>query len=150
MLERLGLAEVTAVAVLAGCSGAVEHGFSEIVPQPPSGAGYYSLEQAARGRDSFVEICGECHSSGEFRGRDFEYTWRRQTVWDFFRQLVRTMPEDMPGFLPNETYVDIIAYVLQINQYASGDADLVASEAAMDTIPLGPEAKKQPSQDGAP
>ena len=150
MLEGVRLVELTAVAVLAGCSGAVEHGLSEVATEPASAAGFYSLDQAARGRDSFAEICGECHSRGEFRGDDFEYTWRRQTVWDFFRQLVRTMPEDMPGFLPNETYVDIIAYVLQINQYASGDADLVASEAAMDTIPLGPEAKKQPSQDGAP
>ena len=58
--------------------------------------GVYSVEQAQRGREAFTEVCRECHSSSEFRGRAFEFTWRRRTAWDLYRELRRTMPEDFP------------------------------------------------------
>ncbi len=118
------------------------------VPEASSAAGFYSVEQAARGREAFQRVCGECHFTREFRGRDFEYQWRRRTVWDFYRNVSRTMPDDMPGILPNETYADVIAYILQLNEYSAGDSELIVSEEVMDTIPLGPGAAKQPSQDG--
>ena len=50
------------------------------------------------------------------------------------------MPEDNPGGLTQQTYADVIAYILQLNAYASGDAELVPSQDAMDAIPLGPGA----------
>ena len=119
-----------------------------VAPQP-SALGFYSLEQAARGRRGFGQVCGECHSVSEFRGPDFEWRWRRQTAWDLFRQVARTMPEDNPGSLTLQTYADIITYILQLNEYASGDAELVLSQEAMDAIPLGPGAAKQKSREGA-
>ena len=59
------------------------------------------------------------------------------------------MPEDDPGGLTHQTYADIIAYILQLNEYASGDAELVPNQEAMDAIPLGPGAAKQKSRPGA-
>ena len=53
------------------------------------------------------------------------------------------MPEDNPGGLTHQTYADIIAYILQLNEYASTDAELVPNQEAMDAIPLGPGAAKQ-------
>ncbi len=141
-----------ALTVLPGCATSVEG----IGPTPtavarqPSALGFYSLEQAARGRRGFRQVCGECHSASEFRGPDFEWQWRRQTVWDLFRNVVRTMPEDDPGGLTDQTYSDVIAYILQLNEYASGDAELVPSQEAMDAIPLGPGAAKQKSREGLP
>ena len=84
----------------------------------------------------------------EFRGPDFELEWRRQTVWDLFLQVVRTMPEDNPGGLTRQTYADVMAYILQLNEYASGDAELVPGREAMDAIPLGPGTAKQKSREG--
>lgn len=104
--------------------------------------GVYSAEQAQRGREAFTEVCRECHSSSEFRGRDFEFTWRRRTAWDLYRELRRTMPEDFPGALAPQTYVDVIAYVLEINDYAPGGVELVPDEESLRRVPLGPGANK--------
>ena len=104
--------------------------------------GVYSVEQAQRGRQAFTEVCSECHSSSEFRGRDFEFTWRRRTAWDLYRELRRTMPEDFPGALPPQTYVDVIAYVLEINDYAPGGLELAPDEESLRRVPLGPGANK--------
>ncbi len=104
--------------------------------------GVFTAEQAQRGRQAFTEVCSECHSSSEFRGRDFEFTWRRRTAWDLYRELRRTMPEDFPGALPPQTYVDVIAYVLEINDYALGGVELVPDEASLRRVLLGPGANK--------
>ncbi len=144
---RLGAA--AALAVLLGCATSVEAPTPAPVARQPSALGFYSPEQAARGRRKFRQVCGECHSVSEFRGPDFESEWRRQTVWDLFRQVVRTMPKDNPGSLTLQTYADVIAYILQLNEYASGEFELVLGQEAMDAIPLGPGAAKQKSREGA-
>ena len=113
--------------------------------EPNAGAavGFYSLEQAVRGREAFRRVCGECHKTSDFRGRDFEWEWRRQTVWKFYIRLTMTMPEDDPGTLRPQTYADVIAYILQINDYASGTVELVPTAESMDVIPLGPGVDKR-------
>ncbi len=151
MAQRMRIVATAALAVMPGCATSVEAGgpTPTTVARQPSAQGFYSPEQAARGRRRFGQVCGECHSVGEFRGPDFESEWRRQTVWDLFRQVVRTMPEDNPGGLTYQTYADVIAYILQLNEYASGESELVPSQEAMDAIPLGPGTAKQKSREGA-
>jgi len=60
---------------------------------PSEEAGYFTQAQSERGREVFQAVCGECHYTSEFRGRDFEWTWRRQTVRNLFDTVVETMPE---------------------------------------------------------
>jgi cytochrome c5 len=136
------------VVMLAGCSGG-QAPPSEPRPQvvadavseeTPATTGFYSVAQAQRGLRVFRRLCSECHYPNEFRGDDFEWDWRRQTVWDLYRTMTRTMPEDDPGGLPDQTYADVIAYILRINEYASGDGELVADREQMEKIPLGPGA----------
>lgn len=107
--------------------------------------GFYNARQASRGLDAFTRVCAECHAVSEFRGQDFEWRWRRRTAWNLYRTMTETMPEDNPGGLPAQTYVDVLAYILQLNDYAAGTAELIASEAAMEVIPLGPRALKTPT-----
>ena len=149
MAQRMRIVVAAELAVLLGCATSVEAPTPTPVALQPSAAGFYSPEQAARGRRRFRQVCDECHSVSEFRGPDFESEWRRKPVWDLFRQVVRTMPEENPGSLTRQTYADIIAYILQVNEYASGDAELVPSQEAMDAIPLGPGTAKQKSREGA-
>jgi len=92
----------------------------------------FTAEQVQRGRRDFSQICGECHSTSEFRGRTFLYDWRRRTAWDFFRQLTETMPDDAPGSLTDQEYVDVTAYVLGMNGYDAGESELAAAEAELD------------------
>ncbi len=75
---------IVALALLGVLPGPAEAQAPGALLKPPTfNSGFYSVEQAVRGRDSFVMSCEECHSSSEFRGDDFEWTWRRQTVWNF-------------------------------------------------------------------
>ena len=139
----IALVAVALVGVLPGPAEAQAPGG---LRQPPTfKTGFYTVEQAARGRASFVMNCEECHSSSEFRGEDFEWTWRRQTVWNFYRDLIQTMPEDNPGALSDQTYADVIAYVLQTNEYSAGDSELMPTKEAMDVIALGPGTPKSPT-----
>ena len=143
----------TIVALTGGCasapsaethapgSGAV----SEPVPEPgppgdptapptvgATGGGLYTEAQAERGRAAFRSVCAECHYSSEFRGTQFQFEWRRRTVWDFFREVSRTMPEDAPGSLEAQEYVDIVTYVLRSNGFPPGQRELVPEESIMD------------------
>jgi len=99
--------------------------------EAPAG-GIFTEDQAERGRASFRSICSECHYSSEFRGTQFQFEWRRRTVWDFYREISRTMPEDAPGTLDPQQYVDIISYVLRANGFPAGDEELTPDQAVLD------------------
>ena len=122
---------------------------------PPPVAALYTEEQARRGQRAFRRVCSECHYTSEFRGPVFTDAWARRTARDFYRELRRTMPDDNPGGLPRQTYVDVMAYILELNGYPAGSEELPPDDAILESFRLtppqrpggGPEAK---SQDGAP
>lgn len=94
----------------------------------------FSAEQVDRGRADFGILCGECHGPSEFRGTNFLFRWRRQSAWDFFRTVSTTMPENAPGSLSDEEYVDVISFILEMNGYSAGEGELPATEAALDRL----------------
>jgi mono/diheme cytochrome c family protein len=97
----------------------------------PEESGYFTEEQAERGRGAFRETCSECHYSSEFRGTRFEYEWKRRTVRDLFRTISRTMPEDAPGSLAPGQYADVVSYILQLNGLPAGSRELPADAEAL-------------------
>jgi len=99
---------------------------------------YYTRTQASRGDRFFEETCLSCHSSSEFRGRSFQRTWRGRSVADLYDEVVYTMPDDNPGGLPTQTYLDVIAYILQMNRFAEGDIELSSDYDVMMELPLFP------------
>jgi len=99
---------------------------------------YYTRTQASRGDRFFEETCLSCHSSSEFRGRSFQRTWRGRSVADLYDEVVYTMPDDNPGGLPTQTYLDVIAYILQMNRFAEGDIELSSDYDVMQELPLFP------------
>jgi mono/diheme cytochrome c family protein len=108
----------------------------EAAPAAATNGASFSPAQVDAGREQFGAVCGECHTTGEFRGDDFQFTWRRRTAWDFFRTVKSTMPENAPGSLSDAAYVSVVAYVLQLNGFEPGDAELSATEAALDEFVL--------------
>ena len=48
------------------------------------------------------------------------------------------MPEDAPGSLDLEQYADIVAFVLRLNGFEAGSAELPPDAAALETISLAP------------
>jgi mono/diheme cytochrome c family protein len=96
----------------------------------------FSDEQADRGRSVFRATCTECHYSSEFRDRQFRFKWRRRTVADLFEHISTSMPENSPGSLPDQQYVDVITYILRMNGFEPGMEELPADPDAMETISL--------------
>jgi len=84
--------------------------------------------QADRGLQVYRGTCSECHTRSEFRGEEFQADWRDRSVWVFYRNILRTMPEDNPGGLDPQQYVDVVAFILGLNGFPAGDVELVAEE----------------------
>ncbi len=146
--RRYGGAIASGVVLFGACGGAAVQAPSPARAGPDGG--FYTQAQADRGAEEFRVTCSECHSIRDFRGRNFEWDWRRQTAWDLFRRMRETMPDDFAGLLSDQSYADIFAYILRANDYASGNVDLVPDEPALDAIPLGPGVPKRKPQGGYP
>ena len=107
-------------------------------PVPEPDPGLYTEAQAARGKNEFAGTCAECHYASEFRGSKFQFTWGRRTVGDLYTDIVGNMPEDDPGSLSDQAYVDVVAYILQLNGFPAGSAELPADEDVMARYSMTP------------
>ena len=87
-------------------------------------------EQAVRGMMVFTKTCVECHTKTDVTGADFKIKWHGRPVYDLFDVIHTTMPDDKPGSLTPEQYIDVVAYLVRINGAAAGGAVLVASDTA--------------------
>jgi mono/diheme cytochrome c family protein len=94
--------------------------------------GVYTGEQAKRGQALYRQDCARCHGedlTGEdeappLMGGAFLANWDGLTVGDLFERIRLSMPADQPGSLSRERIADILAYLLSVNQFPSGNAEL--------------------------
>ena len=104
--------------------------------------GVFTAAQASRGRRAYAQNCESCHGpelkGGEMApsiaGSDFIVFWTELPVGTLFDRIKSTMPEDGPGRLTDEEYTDILAYLLDANDYPAGEAELPADKMALDAI----------------
>ncbi|MBP8275053.1 MAG: c-type cytochrome [Acidobacteria bacterium] len=87
-------------------------------------SGVYTAAQAARGRQLYGDICQGCHNTASQTGAPFAKRWRGAMVSDFFRLMTDEMPKDTPGSLTPQERVDVIAYMLKLNDFAVGTDEL--------------------------
>ena len=104
----------------------------------PAPATFYTEPQARRGQRAFRQVCSDCHYTSEFKGPVFTDVWARRTARDLYRELRRTMPDDNPGGLPRQTYVDVMAYILELNGYPAGSDELPPDDEVLDGFRLTP------------
>jgi quinoprotein glucose dehydrogenase len=91
---------------------------------------------------SNVAHCATCHSidlSGidiapGLKGAGFRFRWGGSSLNDIYLSLRSTMPQASPGSLSREVYVDLIAYLLEANNYPTGNLELTPDEALLDAI----------------
>jgi cytochrome c len=94
--------------------------------------GVYTSEQAKRGATLYANNCASCHGSalngGEsappLAGGEFFANWNGLTVGDLFERIRVSMPADNPGKLSREQDADILAFMLSMNQFPEGKAEL--------------------------
>ncbi|MBI4519564.1 MAG: c-type cytochrome [Gemmatimonadetes bacterium] len=101
--------------------------------------GVYTEAQAERGKAAFGRECSACHATGEFTGAAFRLGWTGQSVRDRVENLRATMPLDAPGRLAAKECVDILAYVLKLNGYPSGEKELASDSERLSEIRIDPK-----------
>lgn len=109
-------------------------------PRPSVWDGVYAADQAARGKQAYDAACAACHGADLKGVRDnrplvgdrFWQDWGEDSLGTMFSVVRRTMPRTAPASLPEQSYLDIVAYVLQQNGYPQGTSEL--TEAAVNDI----------------
>ena len=104
--------------------------------------GVFTAAQARRGRQVYTENCESCHGpeleGGELApsiaGSNFIVFWTELPVGSLFERIRVSMPEDGPGRLTDEEYTDVVAYLLDANDYPAGEQELPADKMALDMI----------------
>ena len=76
----------------------------------------------------------------------FTDVWARRTARDLYRELRRTMPDDNPGGLPRQTYVDVMAYILELNGYPAGPDELPPDDEVLGGFRLTPPEGQGPGR----
>jgi len=102
----------------------------------------YTAEQADRGKALYVQSCAGCHAA-DLRGNgtapslvaeDFAFQWGDSSVGELFEQIRKLMPSTRPNSLPLQSYLDIVAFIFQSNQFPAGQAELPTDVATLEQI----------------
>ena len=117
-----------------------------VTGQQPSSPGPFTAEQANAGRAAFEANCAGCHGADlmgypPLAGSAFVGSWGTRTTRDLFGLIQTTMPTDRPGALPADTYVNIVAFILQSNGRTPGTQPLTATT----SVPIGGGAAAAPA-----
>ena len=126
--------------MLAGASGA-----GRVSAQDKSTAdGVYTDAQAERGAALATASCEVCHGqklAGADMGpgllaADFKSGWAGHPVSELFEKISSTMPANDPGSLSPAKTADLVAYILKVNDYPAGTAELPGDMAALQQIKI--------------
>src|SRR4051812_13997671 len=97
----------------------------------------FTAAQVESGRAAYVASCMNCHGDSlagtgdapPIAGRSFMIAWGARTTKDFYEAIQVGMPVGRPGSLPDQTYADIVAFILHANGAASGTSPLTPATA---------------------
>ncbi len=87
--------------------------------------GVYTAKQAERGKESYKQVCAGCHPLDWYSG-DVMKAWDGAPLGDLYEVIATTMPQSNPGSLKRREYLDLVAYILSLNDMPSGSEDLPA------------------------
>ena len=95
--------------------------------------GVFSQEQAAEGATQYELSCSTCHAadlrgsstSPSLVGGGFLFFWQDKPLSELFTTIQTRMPTDAPNSLPTRTYLNILSYILEANEFPAGESDLL-------------------------
>ena len=119
LLESSGYCKVRLFLFLLLLSGALRGEY------PSLSSGIYSEPQAERGADLYVVHCAHCHLPSFYTNVDV--AWNGMSVLDFYYKVSGSMPADNPRNLSQPEYLNIVAWVLAVNGYPSGNSPMLLS-----------------------
>lgn len=104
--------------------------------------GAFTEEQAERGQQAYEVSCIGCHAAtlrgtpggpGIAGGR-FTFNWNERSVGELLDYVIYNMPVGAANTLNHETYADIVAYILQVNEFPAGEVELDSDPAVSEGI----------------
>jgi mono/diheme cytochrome c family protein len=110
--------------------------FSGFAQAPPASRsvwdGVYTAEQAKRGEPLYAQHCSSCHGTmlegGEMApplaGGAFNANWNGLSLGDLLERTRISMPQNNPGSLSRQQYVDILAVMLGAGEFPAGKTEL--------------------------
>lgn len=110
--------------------------------------GYYTKEQAQAGQQIFDSTCALCHgehlegkAGPALSGQQFLSVsqFQKVTAYYFLHFMSKHMPLNAPGSLTKTQYLDLLAYLLEVNGYASGSHELTTDSAELKDIKIEPQ-----------
>ena len=104
--------------------------------------GVYSNAQAKRGDVIYAQHCAMCHMvdmggkepAPELAGDGFLSKWLGHDVGELYERVATTMPAGNPGTLKPSEYADIVAVLLQANNFKAGPTDMKPDVAALKKV----------------
>jgi len=114
----------------------------------PIQAGVYSDAQATSGRSAYEKSCASCHgkqleggTAAALVGSRFMGKWGQgnHNVDELYFITRTQMPYGAGGTLSNKQYIDIVAYILKVNGYPSGQKALSTSASLLKSIKIAPQ-----------
>jgi hypothetical protein len=101
---------------------------STAAAERPVTGGVFTEAQAVRGEGTYRTSCQSCHAKSEYTGDKFKVAWVSKTAFDVFDVIRSQMPEDNPGSLERQEYIDVVAYIFSLNAYPAGTAELPSDD----------------------
>jgi hypothetical protein len=94
--------------------------------------GAYTEAQAQRGAKAYSEFCVDCHKADlkgdkdapSLAGDEFIDDFREAPLALLFDRVSTFMPDDSPGSLPANAYLDVMTYLLQKHAIPAGTEEL--------------------------
>ena len=104
--------------------------------------GVYTSDQALRGEAIYQQECQSCHAADMaggpaargLLGLAFQFLWKDKTLADLYAAMREKMPPGSPGTLDDQAYIDILAAILQRNEFPAGEAEIEADPDTLKTI----------------
>ena len=95
--------------------------------------GVYTTEQAERGKEGYTASCAGCHALDYYQGPAMK-PWNGAPLFDLYDVMATTMPQNNPGSLKRREYLDLLAYILSLNDMPAGKEGLPATPDALRKI----------------
>jgi PQQ-dependent dehydrogenase (s-GDH family) len=105
----------------------------------------FTTGQAERGKRVYDSNCVSCHGPNlvnaqygtPLSGQYFADHWTGKTVLELYTKTRDTMPPSRPATFDDQTYADLVAYILNGNAQVPGGSDLRPDRAAMEEMIIG-------------
>lgn len=124
-------------------AGVVAVGAQEAQPTRTVWDGVYTEAQATRGESIYLERCVTCHGATlmgatdgarPLAGPEFKGNWNGVALGDMAERLRVSMPQDKPATLSRQQTSDVLAYILSVNGFPAGTAELARQTEILNQI----------------